>query len=245
MATPADTQYLAAIQTWRKQREESLTADDGWLTVSGLHWLEPGNNTVEGQRFVLSGRQVTLDGALLKPDVPGPADMITRGDLTLFVIARGGRFAIRVRDKQSVLRKQFRGLRWYPVQPEYRVTAKWTPYEKPQPRSIPTVVGIPEEMLAPGVAEFSLHGQTLRLEPVLDGRRLFFIFKDPTAGRTTYPAGRFLYTDPPVSGTVILDFNTAYTPPCGFTPYATCPLPPRVNHLAVVVEAGEMSPPGH
>jgi uncharacterized protein (DUF1684 family) len=87
-----------------------------------------------------------------------------------------------------------------------------------------------------------LHGQDLRLYPVLEepgAKELFFIFRDQTSGKETYGAGRFLYSALPREGTVVLDFNKAYNPPCAFTPYATCPLPPKENRLAVRVEAGE------
>jgi len=88
--------------------------------------------------------------------------------------------------------------------------------------------------------EFTLKGQRLRLDPVGEGDVLFFVFKDLTSGRETYPPGRFLYTDLPQNDEVVLDFNRAVNPPCAFTPYATCPLPPAQNHLAVRIEAGEL-----
>jgi hypothetical protein len=113
------------------------------------------------------------------------------------------------------------------------------------PRKIPiaSVVGITESMLSPGYAEFTLHGRRLRLYPVLetaDAKELFFIFRDRTSGKETYGAGRYLYSEMPRDGKVVLDFNKAYNPPCAFTPYATCPLPPRKNRLPVRVEAGEL-----
>jgi uncharacterized protein (DUF1684 family) len=93
--------------------------------------------------------------------------------------------------------------------------------------------------------EFTLMGQTLRLEPVEDEGQLFFVFKDKTAGKSTYGGGRMLYAPLPVNGYAELDFNIAKNPPCVFTPYATCPLPPKQNALPIVIEAGEMLPPGH
>jgi uncharacterized protein (DUF1684 family) len=97
-------------------------------------------------------------------------------------------------------------------------------------------------MYAPGYVRFSLHGQELTLEPMLeslDDDQYFFIFRDGTSGKETYGAGRYLYTDVAQNGRVILDFNKAYNPPCAFTAFATCPLPPPQNRLPVRIEAGE------
>lgn len=105
---------------------------------------------------------------------------------------------------------------------------------------MPNILGMVEDLPCPGFAEFHLDGVTVRLEPVLEGEELFFIFKDLTSGRETYPPGRFLYAALPKNGSVVLDFNKAYNPPCAFTPYATCPLPPKPNHIAVPIRAGEL-----
>jgi hypothetical protein len=251
----ANSEYIRAVESWRREREAALKADDGWLAVAGLFWLESGANRFEatpGLTFTLAGGVVTLKSAkpvkvngmpvrraVLRPDAPGPADMVTIEGKTIFVIARGPRFGLRLRDPASPYRRDFRGLDWHPVKEQYRIQARWSPYKQPVKRLIATVVGIDEEMLAPGVVEFTLGGQTCKLEPVISGRRLFFIFKDRTAGKTTYPAGRFLYADPARDGVVELDFNKAINPPCAFTPHATCPLPPKQNHLPLPVEAGE------
>jgi uncharacterized protein (DUF1684 family) len=236
---PADG-YLADTEAWRARREANLKAADGWLTLTGLHWLREGKNVVAGQVFELRGDQVFYRHRPLAPD--NPRDAVHLGSKSLFVIKRGTRFAIRERDSRSPLRRRFRGLSWFPIDPAYRVEAIWRPYPKPERRSLATVVDIDEEFDAPGLAVFHLKGQTLKLEPVLSENQLFFVFKDLTAGKTTYPAGRFLYALLPVNGKVILDFNRAYTPPCAFTPYATCPLPRRENHLPIAIEAGEKSP---
>ncbi len=192
------------------------------------------------------GVGVTLNGKpagniALKADVPGPADVLTIGPLSLILLNRGGKYAIRVKDNNSTFRKEFTGLHWYPVKREYRIVARFVPYAQPKVISIPTILGTSEEQQSPGYAEFALDGTTHRLEPVAEGRELFFIFRDLTSGKQTYPAGRFLYSAPPENGRVVLDFNKAYNPPCAFTPYATCPLPPPQNRLRVKIEAGELN----
>jgi uncharacterized protein (DUF1684 family) len=195
------------------------------------------------------GVEATVDGKAiatqpLRPDVPGPADVVKLGPrLSLHVIARGGRLGIRMKDKESPLLKEFTGLRWFPVREEYRVDARFVPYTPPKQVPVPNILGQVENLPSPGYAVFTLAGREVRLDPVLEepgATELFFIFRDETAKKETYPAGRFLYTALPKDGRVVLDFNRAYSPPCAFTPYATCPLPPRQNRLPVRIEAGEM-----
>ena len=199
------------------------------------------------QLLVNSGAPVLLNGkpvpspATLKPDSSGETDRITLGRLSMIVIQRGARYGVRLWDSQSPARLNFGGTRWFPVRESYRVTAQFTSY--PQPKMIPilNILGDTEPTPSPGFATFELGGKQCRLEPVLEGDQLFFMFKDATSGHETYPAGRFLYTALPVDGKVVLDFNHAHNPPCAFTPYATCPLPPKQNHLSVAVEAGELN----
>ncbi|MBI3695725.1 MAG: DUF1684 domain-containing protein [Acidobacteria bacterium] len=244
------------VLQFRREREAELKADDGWLTVSGLFWLKEGPNrfgSAPSNDIVLppgapsgvlefhSGK-TAYQGRELRADKPGPPDRITLGDLTLYVIERSGRYAIRLKDKNSKFRREFTGLRWFPPKGAYRVTARFVPYSPPKTLSIPTILGDVEKLPSPGYAVFTLHGHELRLDPVPgDNGGLFFIFRDLTTGKETYPAGRFLDTDPPRDGKLVLDFNKAYNPPCAFTPYATCPLPPKQNHLPVRIEAGELN----
>ncbi len=193
-----------------------------------------------GVGVMLNGQPVT--DAVLKPDSSGEPDVLTWGPLSLFVIQRGNRYALRLRDKLAPQRQQFAGLRYFPVDEHYRVKAKWVPYSPPQKIPVPNILGEIEEELSPGYLEFSLQGHACRLDPLVEDGRLFIIFKDLTAGRETYPTGRFLSAEMPRPGQdeVILDFNKAYNPPCAFTPYATCPLPPQQNVLSVRIEAGEL-----
>jgi uncharacterized protein len=193
-----------------------------------------------GVQAFLNGVPVLTETAL-KPDSSGQPDRITIGHLRMIVIQRGSRYGIRLWDNQSAVRRDFKGTRWFPPKESYRITAKFVSY--PQPKMIPilNILGDTEQNPSPGYAEFELDGKECRIEPLLEGDHLFFIFKDATSGKQTYPAGRFLYTGMPKDGNVILDFNQAENPPCAFTAYATCPLPPRQNHLQVDIEAGELN----
>jgi uncharacterized protein len=183
---------------------------------------------------------------LAADDADNPSKL-TVGTITIIVINRDGRFALRIKDPQAATRLGFHGLKWYPPNAAYRVKAKWIPYNPPKTLDIPTVLGTTTHLPAPGAAEFTIDGQTVRLEPVLEDPKateLFFILRDATSKTSTYGAGRFLYTDLPDHGVaqpgeLLLDFNRLINPPCAFTPYATCPLPPPQNRLTVAIPAGE------
>jgi uncharacterized protein (DUF1684 family) len=181
----------------------------------------------------------------VRSDNPGPPDVLKLGRLSLQVIERGGKYGIRMRDPEAETRRHFAGLRWFPVREDRRITARFVPWPDPRTIPIPNVLGQVNDLPSPGYVEFTLDGRTLRLEPVIEepgADELFYIFRDQTAGKETYPAGRFLYSAMPKDGAVVLDFNKAYSPPCAFTAYATCPLPPTQNRLPVRVEAGEQDP---
>jgi uncharacterized protein (DUF1684 family) len=184
----------------------------------------------------------------LRSDKEGKPDVLTVGPVSLFVIERGGRLGLRVKDPDSPRRRAFRGLEWFPVNEAFRIQARFVPYEPVKKVPIANVLGMVEPLPSPGYAVFQVGGREVRLDAVLeepDAKELFFIFKDTTAGKETYPAGRFLYAAIPKDGQVVLDFNKSYSPPCAFTSFATCPLPPRQNRLAVRIDAGEKRPAGH
>jgi uncharacterized protein (DUF1684 family) len=239
---------------WLKDGASTFGTDAGNAIVlpagsaparAGVFELRGGRTSVRlepGVEAVVDGKPVTARELL--PDVPGPADVLKLGPrLTLHVIERGGRYGIRLKDRESALLKEFGGLRWFPVQEDYRVEARFVPYTPPKTVPVPNILGQVESLPSPGYAVFTIGGREVRLDPVLEepgATELFFIFRDETAGQQTYPAGRFLYAPMPKDGRVTLDFNKAYSPPCAFTPYATCPLPPKQNRLPVRIEAGEM-----
>ena len=189
----------------------------------------------------VDGRQATQ--AALNADSSGKAEVVSLGPLRMHVIERGGRLAIRMKDMNAKARRTFTGLHWFPVDERYRVTARFVPHKELKPLSVPNILGEVEKMPSPGYAVFTLDGKEHRIEGVFEtpgATELFFIFKDATSGKETYPAGRFLYSALPKDGQVVLDFNRAYNPPCAFTAFATCPLPPRENWLAGRITAGEL-----
>lgn len=249
VASLAMSAYQADIEKWRVEREAKLKADGGWLTVSGLFWLKEGANRVEDAPgvFELHGAKTAFradSGVVTELKADG---QVIAGDRTFVLIERGGKLAIRLKDNKSRIRAEFRGLHWYPVREQYRVTARFAAYDKPKSIPILSILGYTDQEPSPGYAEFTLAGQQLRLEPVIEDGELFFIFRDQTAGKETYPSGRFLHAAMARDGKVELDFNKAYNPPCAFTPFATCPLPPKQNVLPIRIEAGELAPahPAH
>lgn len=168
-----------------------------------------------------------------------PASFLV-GSLRLSVIKRGERYGLRVKDQNSQALREFKGLEWFPARASYRVVAAFEPFAEPKEMIIMNVLGDELKMKVPGVLTFELNGRTHQLHPVMENEnQLFIIFRDRTAGKTTYGAGRYLYADLPQDGKVILDFNRAENPPCAFTLYATCPLPPRQNFLPIEILAGE------
>ncbi len=261
----ASQTYRAEVAEWRRQRDMELRADGGWLTVTGLFWLHEGANPFgsgpsneivlpndpalkSGAAFILEHGKVVMrmDGRSrdLRADSEESADIVTLASLSLSVIQRGDRYGIRLKDRNSRLRREFAGLRYFPLSESYRVSARFVPDARKIP--IPNVLGQTEDTPSPGYVEFELEGRKLRLTPVEESpNELFFIFRDLTSGQETYGSGRFLDTAMPKDGRVELDFNKAYNPPCAFTPYATCPLPPKQNRLPVRIAAGELKYGAH
>ena len=190
-----------------------------------------------GVALTLNGKPFT--GGALQSDETGAPDVLKLGSLSLQVILRGDKLGVRVKDSESATRKQFHGIPTYPASAAWRVDARFEPAETPRTIQVPNVLGTEEAMKVPGTLVFTVSGKEYKLTPVEEGDKLFIIFADETNRDATYGAGRFLYADAPKDGHVVLDFNRAYNPPCAFTRFATCPLPPRGNRLAVRVEAGE------
>jgi uncharacterized protein len=286
LAAPARSQnpdWVNEELAWRTQHATDLQKPDGWLSLIGLEWLQPGETTVGSAAdnkirlpaaapAHLATLKLENDAVQLLPPKGGfppglqvngsPAkeqtlradpdhdklnSRITYSTLNFYVIRRADRFAVRLKDAKSPALAEFHELNWYAPDAAYKVTAKWVPYNPAKKISLITLVGTSYDQPVPGYAEFTLQGKTYRLEPVLEdpqSTKLFFILKDPTSADATYPACRFLYTPLPDQGVdregkLVLDFNHLENPPCAYTPYATCPLPPAGNRLPIALPVGE------
>jgi uncharacterized protein (DUF1684 family) len=268
LLAPGPGAYLQEMAEWRKAREERLKSETSWLTVVGLHWLQEGENTVGSSPssavrlppaappsvgvIRLAGRKaefaaakgvpVTSKGKPVDRLVLDEETPIELGSITFFVIERGSRVAVRVRDANAAARREFAGLSWYDADPRWRLRARFVAPATARKIPIATIVGDEIDLDSAGELVFTVNGRELRMEALYDSperSELYIMFKDRTNGKTTYGAGRYMYLPLPVNGTVDLDFNKAYNPPCAYTDYATCPLPPRQNWLPVPIEAGE------
>ena len=239
---------------WLKEGENSVGSafdSDVGLPSGGPKKLG-SLNLKEGQVSLTlsSAKGVKIDGRPakqdkvyeLKTDADEKYTAVTYGDVKFYIIKRKNGLGVRIKDNNSKARRKFRGLNWYPGQEEMVVKAKWIPYKKPKVLMVPDILGNVNEEEALGFVEFQLAGETRRLYPSGGPDKLFFVFKDETNGTETYKASRFLYTDGPKTGEVILDFNRASNPPCAFTNYATCPRAPKENILKVAIRAGEKKP---
>lgn len=267
--------YEKALEAERAARVQRLTRADGWLTLIGLHFLQPGANavgTAANNSIVLAkgpahlgtvtlaadgkvsltvnpavadavrvdGREV-LSAPLLLGDEGQKSTLVTWETVSFFLIERGGKKALRVKDSASERRTHFLGIDYFPIDPSWRVEARWENFEQPREVKIQNILGQVETALVPGQAVFEREGKTFRLLPLVEGadEPLMFVISDATSGDETYGAARFVYADPPRDGKIVLDFNGATNPPCAFTPFATCPLPPKENRLPIPVRAGE------
>lgn len=259
--------YRLEVEQWRAHHQSELTKDFGWLTVVGLDWLKEGDNHVgadpSSEVPLPTGsapRRVALislhAGKVVLHPAPGvpltlngkPAtettlreddDILAIKHLKFYLIRRGDKAGIRLKDNDSEARKHFLGLSWFPADRSWRFEAKYTAWDKPHTLVFHNTIGQEETEPSPGYVTFQKDGREHRLEPMLDDGQLFFVIRDQTSGKTTYGASRFLYADQAKNGVVILDFNKAENPPCAFTAYATCPLPPPQNRLDLAVTAGE------
>ena len=267
--------FTATQKGWRDERAATLTQPDGWTSLVGLHWLDPGEHYVGADadngirlaagpehmgmfsrkgdriRFVPEkGAVLTLDGQplagavtmLADADANGPSKLgFDDGKGSLTVIRRGDRYALRVRHADAPTRTGFRGIEYWPGGEQWLVKARFVPNPPGKTLPIANIVGTVDEVSNPGAVVFEREGQTFRLEALDEGDdTLFLVFADRTSGKGSYPAGRFLDAPrPDAQGNVLIDFNKTYNPPCAFTAFATCPLPPAENRLNLEVTAGE------
>ncbi len=270
-STPPPT-HEEAVLAWRAGRLDRLLREDGWLTLVGLSWLEPGRTmigadpssdvvlpggplraavleVVDGRARLepAAGADLRIGGELavateLASDRDGTPTVVALGTLSFQVLDRDGHLLLRVKDSEAAARREFQGLDYYPVDAAWRLSARFEVHDPPEQLRIADVTGLVQESASWGAVVFEVGGQTLRLDALADpgDEELFLIFGDRTNGAETYGAGRYLYVPAPdAQGRIDLDFNRAYSPPCAFTPYATCPLPPPQNRLPLRVTAGE------
>jgi uncharacterized protein (DUF1684 family) len=246
------------ILKWQTERSARLQREDGWLSLVGLHWLPEGDSEpIPGVKLVRragvvalnTSQGMTIDGKPVNAPIQliddssekGPT-VVQMGTKRFQVIKRGERYGLRVKDSQADTRTHFQGLDYYPIDPKWRVEARFEPYNPPKKIPITDITGMTADNPSPGALVFTVDGKEYRLDPILEEgeKDYFIIFRDATSKDETYQAGRYLYASPAgPDGKVIVDFNKAYNPPCTFTPFATCPLPPQQNRLPIRIEAGE------
>ncbi len=268
-AEAPDAAYVQDFEKWKAEQTEDLKANwlslAGlfWLKPgTNTFGSDAGNAVVfpkgpaHAGEFVLEGKTVTLHlqpdakatigghpatTAKLDPDISNHTTKVEMGSLIFHVIVRGERVGVRVRDRDSAAARDFNGMMFYPLDLGFRVTGTWIPSDGQKKVAIPTAIGDVSEELTPGTVRFKINGSDVTLTALGGDPKtgLFFVFNDGTAKIDTYPGGRFLDTSAVNDGKVVLDFNRAYNPPCAVTPYATCPLAPKENRLAVAIPAGE------
>src|SRR5690625_1766901 len=262
-------QWRTDALEWRQDRHERLVSPYGWLSLVGLDFVSSGTWNVGnsdaadirmpagpenwGQLIVTSSRArfEPADGRISVDGRPGTAGMLVQpgrsepvwveaADVRFQILRHADRMAVRTRWPQAETRTGFAGIDYFPFDPEWRVVADFIEHSRDKTLPFGSVLGVITDEPNPGVVEFQVDGETYRLEAVSDSGLLFFVFADATSGKDTYGGGRMLYADlPDRNGQVVLDFNRAYNPPCVFTEYSTCPLPPPENRLDVAITAGE------
>jgi uncharacterized protein len=270
-----DAEYARSFEKWKSELVDSRKKN--WLSLAGLFWLKPGENTfgsandnsillpsgpahagvlVRDNKTVSVKLQPGVDAKIggkqaleskLDADVTEHPTIIELGSMSMFVIERGDRVGLRVRDTNSPAIRNYPGPQFFPVDLNYRVTAVFVPADGKKTVDVPNVLGDITPSPIIGEVHFKLNGQDLSLTSFEGSEKegISFVIADATSKTETYPGGRFLDTDPVVDGKVVLDFNRAYNPPCSVTPYATCPLAPKENRMPVAISAGEQYDRAH
>ncbi len=262
------TQHIHEIRAARDERVRANPRH--YLALAGLFWLEEGDNAFgseEGNAIVLPGlphikcgvlhvqdgrvslvdftSEVTLNGQpaenrVLAADVEDNPDLLEAGSISMMVIRRGALTLLRAWDAASPAHKNFTRMKYFPVNPDFRLTARFERYDPPKPITVLDAIGSSRESALLGRVRFNLAGGEYSLEVEEDEDGGLVSFTDETRNDLTYPGGRYLLLEHPLTAELTLDFNLSVNWPCAYTPFATCPLPPKENHLPVRVEAGEL-----
>lgn len=264
--------YEAEVLEWRAGRIDRLKAPQGYLTQTGLFWLDKGSYSfgssadndvrIPGNAAAVIGvldvgdtgvHMTVADGVdvqsdsravqsiLISDDTTEMPVQITHRSLAWTVVKRDGRFAVRVRDFEHPFVATFGPLPYFDIDPTLRLSATLHRYDEPRIANVGTVIeGLGYHPESPGTVQFEIDSKLHELEAYTSGERLFFVFGDETNRNDTYGAGRFLYADAPgEDGRTVLDFNLAYSPPCAFNDFSTCPVASPRNRLPLRIEAGE------
>jgi len=234
---------------WLKEGENKFGSDKGNDVIFpegkapgfiGSFFLNDSVVTIRVNKGIeVKSRGIDVTTLELKDDMRG-ATNLESGSLRWFVIRRGNKYGVRLRDIESPLLKSFEGIESFPVNSDFRLEAKLSEYNPPKKVEVPNVLGMADTSTVKEALTFEKDGVLYKLDPLDEGKQYFVIFADETSGKETYGAGRFLYVDKADSaGKIYIDFNKAFNPPCAFTKYATCPLPPKQNYLKLKITAGE------
>ena len=261
--------YHEMMLTWHQDRVKQLKSSEGWLTVCGLHWLKHNPTTIgssQENQIVLPPSapkkwgQITWEGEELffEEFFPGnpkgkvqlqyqetPATIISQKNIQWFLLKRGDRLGVRVRDTLHANRMQFDTVPYFPIDLQWKIAGKFIPADDQDSIKINNVLGMSFSRKPAGYLEFEYDGHLCRLSVLDAGSKLFLIYSDGTTGSETYGGGRYLYLDKPEHSAIEIDFNKSENPPCVFTAYATCLLPPAENKLEFAVRAGEKTMQGH
>jgi hypothetical protein len=237
---------------WLKKGENSMgAADDNDIKLShgpdymGVFTLSNNGQltfTANSESEVLANEQKIVDKITVYADTHEQGATVFTADTFLFYVVEREKLALRIKDSEAKTRTEFKGLSYFPEDEKFRIDATFVPYVPA--KIIPTVnvLGILSHEESPGRLEFSIDGKPYSLDALNSEDAYYMIFADRTNGKTTYGPGRFVYTDGKVNeqGIVTIDFNKSYNPPCAFTAYSTCTLPPLQNRLNTAIVAGEL-----
>ncbi len=262
-------EYETEIMQWRNERVDVLKADNGYLSLIGLFWLEQGANTVgsdstnnivfpDGKspanigtyywlgdtvRLIVNEEaEIKIEDSLVNTVLfyKGHLPVLNYGSLAWYLIKRGDKVAIRLRDYEAEMRKSFPGFDYYPIDQKWRIEAEFEPYDPPMTFYVKNILGMDVEYKSPGKLRFKVDGKEFTLDIFDELGKNFLIIADETSGNGTYGSGRFFYVDDPDDNNkTLIDFNKAYNPPCAYNDFTTCPLPPPQNYLAISITAGE------